>query len=151
MADFPAVPFYMDAYLADTTHLTTEEHGAYLLLLFATWRSPDCSLKDDDTFLAQVAKVSLDRWNKRLKPVMLPFWQVKDGRWTQKKQQSVREKLGVIAEKRAKAARQGREAKPVPDQEIAPANGQQPVLYPNQRPNQQHTPSDPPPGGGWCA
>ncbi len=122
MADFPAMPFYTDAYLADTTHLTTEEHGAYLLLLFAAWRSPGCSLRDDDAFLARVAKVTLDRWRKRLRPVLAPFWRIEGGVWTQKKQRSVREKLGAISEKRAKAARQGREPKPLAEHEAASAN-----------------------------
>ncbi|HEX2528490.1 MAG TPA: DUF1376 domain-containing protein [Geminicoccus sp.] len=144
MADFPAMPFYTDAYLADTTHLTTEEHGAYLLLLFAAWRSPGCSLRDDDAFLARVAKVSLDRWLKRIKPVMLPFWRIHDGAWTQKKQQSVREKLGAISKKRAEAGRQGRELKPLADQEAAPANeganGQQPAPYPKPKTKTKQTP-----------
>ncbi|HEX2526904.1 MAG TPA: DUF1376 domain-containing protein [Geminicoccus sp.] len=144
MADFPAMPFYTDAYLADTTHLTTEEHGAYLLLLFAAWRSPGCSLRDDDAFLARVAKVSLDRWLKRIKPVMLPFWQVKGGIWTQKKQQSVREKLGAISKKRAEAGRQGRVPKPLAEQEAAPANeganGQQPAPYPKPKTKTKQTP-----------
>ncbi|WP_169728329.1 DUF1376 domain-containing protein [Geminicoccus roseus] len=122
MADFPAMPFYTDAYLADTTHLTTEEHGAYMLLLFAAWRSPGCCLRDDDAFLARVAKVTLDRWKKRLRPVLASFWRIEDGVWTQKKQRSVRERLGAISEKRAKAARQGREPKPLAEHEAAPAN-----------------------------
>ncbi|WP_191060997.1 DUF1376 domain-containing protein [Geminicoccus harenae] len=122
MADFPAMPFYTDAYLADTTHLTTEEHGAYLLLLFAAWRSPGCCLRDDDAFLARVAKVTPDRWRKRLRPVLAPFWRIQGGSWTQKKQQSVREKLGAISEKRQKAARQAREAKPLAERETAPAH-----------------------------
>jgi uncharacterized protein YdaU (DUF1376 family) len=145
MADFPAMPFYTDAYLADTTHLTTEEHGAYLLLLFAAWRSPGCCLKDDDAFLARVAKVTLDRWRKRLRPVLAPFWRIQDGSWTQKKQQSVREKLGAISEKRAKAARQARGAKPLAVQEAAPANeganGLQTGLYP--KPNTKTKESPP--------
>ncbi|WP_159709853.1 DUF1376 domain-containing protein [Geminicoccus flavidas] len=144
MADFPAMPFYTDAYLADTTHLTTEEHGAYLLLLFAAWRSPGCSLRDDDAFLARVAKVTPDRWKKRLRPVLAPFWRIQDGIWTQKKQQSVREKLGAISEKRAKAARQAREAKPLALHGAAPANegatGQQTGPYPKPNTRTKETP-----------
>jgi len=145
MADFPAMPFYTDAYLADTTHLTTEEHGAYLLLLFAAWRSPGCSLRDDDAFLARVAKVTPDRWRKRLRPILAPFWRIQGGIWTQKKQQSVREKLGAISEKRAKAARQVREAKPLAERETVPANeganGQQTGPYP--KPNTKTKESPP--------
>ncbi|WP_222184766.1 YdaU family protein [Geminicoccus harenae] len=141
MADFPAMSFYTDAYLADTTHLTTEEHGAYLLLLFAAWRSPGCSLRGDDTFLARVAKVTPDRWRKRLRPILAPFWRIRDGIWTQKKQQSVREKLGAISEKRAKAARQARATKPLVEHEAAPATEEQTAPYP--KPNTKTKESPP--------
>ena len=47
MSKAPSMPMYWDAYIADTTHLSTEEHGAYLLLLAAMWRR-DGSVPDDD-------------------------------------------------------------------------------------------------------
>jgi uncharacterized protein YdaU (DUF1376 family) len=63
MADFPAIPLFTDAYLADTRHLSLEEHGAYLLLLMLAWRSPDCCLPDDDKRLAMMLGVTPKRWS----------------------------------------------------------------------------------------
>jgi uncharacterized protein YdaU (DUF1376 family) len=38
MAALPYMQFHIAEYLADTSHLTTEEHGAYLLLIFNYWQ-----------------------------------------------------------------------------------------------------------------
>lgn len=84
MAEFPAMPFYTDAYLADTRHLTTEEHGAYLLLLMCAWRAQGCRLKDDDRQLARIAGMSSARW-KRLRPALAEFFNISHGYWQQKK------------------------------------------------------------------
>lgn len=74
-----AIPLFGDAYLADTTHLTTEEHGAYFLLILAAWRQPDCSLPNDDKKLARIACLSLRKW-KSIKATIMAFWHEKDGR-----------------------------------------------------------------------
>lgn len=50
---------YVADYLADTQHLTTEEHGAYLLLLFSYWQTGK-ALRHDR--LAPVARLSNERW-----------------------------------------------------------------------------------------
>lgn len=78
------MPVFPDAYLYDTRHLSLEEHGAYWLLLMAAWRMPDCALPDDDVRLARILAISAKKW-ARLKPVVMGFWQLDDGRWTQKR------------------------------------------------------------------
>jgi uncharacterized protein YdaU (DUF1376 family) len=60
MAALPYMQLYVADYLADTQHLTTEEHGAYLLLLFSYWQTGK-SLRSDR--LAPVARLSNERWN----------------------------------------------------------------------------------------
>jgi uncharacterized protein YdaU (DUF1376 family) len=74
MAQFPALPLWTDAYLADTKHLTTLEHGAYLLLLIAMWRAGG-ALPNDDRKLARFAGVQTNQWG-RIKPSMMEFMRV---------------------------------------------------------------------------
>lgn len=84
MAQFPALPLWTDAYLADTRHLSAEQHGAYLLLLMEAWRRPSCSLPDDEDMLARLACMNAERWASNRDTVMA-FWKL-DGRkkeWTQ--------------------------------------------------------------------
>ncbi len=84
MAEYPYMPLWTDAYLADTTHLSRDENGGYLLLLMAAWRSPGCRLRDDDVFLARIVKAGPREW-RRLRPILEPFWTVAGGFWSQKR------------------------------------------------------------------
>ena len=59
MAALPYMQFYVADYLADTGHLTTEEHGAYLLLIFNYWQTGKPLRKDR---LATIARLTNDRW-----------------------------------------------------------------------------------------
>lgn len=76
------IPLFPDAYHRDTTHLTTEEHGAYLLLLMAAWGSEDCTLPNDEKRLAALAKMPVPRWRK-IAPTVLEFWTIDKGRISQ--------------------------------------------------------------------
>ena len=82
MAEFPKLPLWTDAYLGDTLHLTTIEHGAYLLLLITMWRTKTTSLPNDDRLLARYARLTPTQW-RRISPILLPFFKVKNGVLTQ--------------------------------------------------------------------
>lgn len=84
MSKAPIMPFYTDAYLADTGHLTTEAHGAYLLLLLHCWRCNGAPVADDDRLLARIVKATPRRW-RILRRDLLPFFDITDGHWRQKK------------------------------------------------------------------
>lgn len=67
------MPLYIADYLADTMHLSTEEHGAYLLLIMHYWRNGG-PIKNDKIFLKKITKIS----EKKLKNI-LEFFEEKDG------------------------------------------------------------------------
>ena len=77
------MPLYVNDYIADTEHLSTEEHGAYLLLLMAYWRRGE-ALPDDDIYLARVAKLHWRAWARVKKHVMGLFF-LEDGHWKHKR------------------------------------------------------------------
>lgn len=104
MAEFPALPLWTDAYLGDTTHLTTIEHGAYLLLLMTAWRSRDCRLPDDDKLLARYARCGPNQW-KRLRPVLEPFFVIENGQWWQRR---LTDEASAVRQKKQQASIAGR-------------------------------------------
>jgi len=81
----PMMPVYPDALLGDTLHLSTEQFGAYLLLLFATWRNNGKPLPDDDRKLARVCRSTVAHWRRALRPTVIEFFQTDDGFLHQKR------------------------------------------------------------------
>lgn len=96
MAEFPALPLWTDAYLADTRHLTTEEHGAYLLLIMEAWRRVNCNLPDDDAVLARLAGLTNVRWAE-IKPTIMAFWHRNNRSKTWSQKRLSRERVYVVA------------------------------------------------------
>lgn len=73
----PFMQLYVADYLGDTRHLTTEQHGAYLLLLMTMWRA-DGRLPNDAKKLARIAGCTPSRWSKISADVM-EFFDVEAG------------------------------------------------------------------------
>jgi uncharacterized protein YdaU (DUF1376 family) len=54
------MPLYVGDYLADTSHLTTAEHGAYILLICHYWRNE--GLPDKDEQRRRISKMTVEEW-----------------------------------------------------------------------------------------
>ena len=96
------MPLYIGDYLADTMRLTTEQHGAYLLLLMEYWRCG--SLPDDDDELASISKLTLDSW-LRQRDKLARFFTIECGFWFQKrveKERAAEKKRRQVAQENGK-------------------------------------------------
>ena len=118
------MPLWIGSYLADTLHLTTVQHGAYLLLLMAYWRER-AALPDDDDQLRSVAKLDRAEW-KRIRPVLAKFFRVADGIWWHKRVEhelaDAEARSKKASEKAAKAAQARWQASPEQTASNAPSN-----------------------------
>ena len=79
----PYMKFYPTDYLSDTQHLTTVEHGAYLLLIMNYWQR-GTPLPDDDRRLSGIARLSLEHW-LNVRSTLVEFFVVEDGMWRHKR------------------------------------------------------------------
>jgi uncharacterized protein YdaU (DUF1376 family) len=109
MAKAPIMPVFTDALIGDTTHLSTEQFGAYVLILLATWRNNGRALPDDDERMAHVCRAGVKRWRSKLRPAVSEFFDISDGFWRQHRLEKEWARVeGLIAKRRASAAAGGR-------------------------------------------
>lgn len=95
------MPLYVGEYLADTGHLSTTQHGAYLLLLMHYWRKRE--LPSEDKQLAAIAKLPLRIWLDT-KEILQAFFY--DG-WRHKRVEAEFQRRMEVSEKRALAGSKG--------------------------------------------
>lgn len=102
------MPIYLGDYLGKTQRLTTEQHGAYLLLIFDYWRNGPPPA--DDGVLAQITRLSRPAWRK-MKPVIRAFFEERDGKLFHPRIEEELHKAEENKERRTDRARKGAEAR----------------------------------------
>ena len=78
----PWMPLYVADYLNDTAHLTTAEHGAYLLLLMHYWTHG--GLPADEDSIRKITKLPVLQW-KRSGKIVLKFFSRQSDSWHNKR------------------------------------------------------------------
>jgi uncharacterized protein YdaU (DUF1376 family) len=120
MADASAwMPLYVGDYLGDTQRLTTEQHGAYFLLLIDYWRNGPPP--KDDAVLAQITRMDRVDW-QRVRGTILRFFDEQDGVLIHGRVERELEKARLNVEKRVERAKIAAEARWGARSDDAPRN-----------------------------
>ena len=103
MAALPYMQLYVADYLADTSHLSTLEHGVYLLLIMNYWQRGGPLPAADDK-VARIARISTEEW-LTVKDNILPFFTEQGGQLVHRR---IERDLEAVLDKCEKAAASGR-------------------------------------------
>ncbi|EFG1111339.1 DUF1376 domain-containing protein [Escherichia coli] len=101
MAALPYMQLYIADYLADTMHLSAEEHGAYLLLMFNYWQTGKPIPKNR---LAKIARLTNERWAD-VEPSLQEFFCDNGEEWMHLR---IEEDLASVREKLTKKSAAGK-------------------------------------------
>lgn len=97
----PYMQLYIADYLADTMHLSAEEHGAYLLLMFNYWQTGKPIPKNR---LAKIARLTNERWAD-VEPSLQEFFCDNGEEWVHLR---IEEDLASVREKLTKKSAAGK-------------------------------------------
>lgn len=111
MSTHPYIPLYVDDYDAATAHLTAEEDGVYSRLIRLTWRTPGCSLPNDQAWIARKVRVATADVDRVLAPVLSEFFTLQRGRLIQRRLKREYDNISRKKTARKLAGKKGGEAK----------------------------------------
>ena len=111
---------YVSDFVGDTLQLSTEQIGAYMLILMAMWNAGG-RLPDDDAKLARVARLSLKRW-RAISGDLLTFFERESGEIGHKRLTRELHKAQGKSEARAAAGARGGAATALKTKAHPPAN-----------------------------
>lgn len=103
------MPLFISDYLRDTGHLTTAEHGAYLLLIMQAWWR-DGALPADEDRLRIMAKMNIREW-RRARGVLLEFFERVGEVYRHKRIDAELERARAMVEQRVGAGKASAEAR----------------------------------------
>lgn len=95
------MPLYVGDYLGDTGHLSTTQHGAYLLLMMHYWRKGE--LPDDDKQLAAITKLPIRIWADSRETIQAFFYEG----WKHKRIDEELSKMERVSSRRSEAGVKG--------------------------------------------
>jgi uncharacterized protein YdaU (DUF1376 family) len=102
------MPLVIGDYLKDTARLSTEQHGAYLLLIMDYWvNGPP---PDDDAELSAITGLSPKAWRSH-RDKLAKFFRIEDGHWRHKRVEEELERWAAKKEKYVARAQAGGRAK----------------------------------------
>lgn len=105
------MPIYWGDYFKDTGHLSTSEHGAYLLMIGHYW-TRGRALPDDDAKLAQITRQSIGAW-KKMRATLAEFFTLERGAWMHGRiEDELTRAFDFIEKQRENGAKGGRPQKP---------------------------------------
>ncbi|WP_421917018.1 YdaU family protein [Mesorhizobium sp.] len=109
MSERPFMQLYVSDFVGDTLQLSTEQIGAYMLMLMAMWNAGG-TLPDDDVKLSRVVRMSLKKW-RAISADLLTFFERANGEISHKRLTKELRKSLVKSEARAAAGALGGAAK----------------------------------------
>jgi uncharacterized protein YdaU (DUF1376 family) len=99
------MPLYVSDYLADTTHLSAVEHGAYMLLIIDYWQHR--GLPGDSKRMARICRMTVEEWLEIRDEIALLF----GPDWTHKRIDEELAKADELVAKRSAAGKAAADAR----------------------------------------
>ena len=121
------MPLYIGDYLSETQLLTTEQHGAYLLIVMAYWKNGG-PIPDSNEMLCGITRMAPAKWKKNSE-VILSFFTKKSGKLHSSR---IDAELARAKKTQAAAAEKARKAAAARWESDAPSNA--PSIPPSNAP-----------------
>lgn len=120
MSKLPFMQLYVSDLIGDTLHLSTEQFGAYVLLLMAMWNAGG-SLPNEEAKLARVSRLSVKKW-RSVSDDLMAFFDVSEAVISHHRMTKDIKKSESKSQSRAAAGAKGGRAKALKDNAPTVAN-----------------------------